>query len=309
MIGQLTPLYLGDLERRNYSPRTLENQAYGLGHLGRFLKIRAIGDVAGVSESVLIEFQKWLFYQPTPQGQARSFANQNRILAVVKGFFKFLKREGHIPRDPAEPLEYAREQRHLPRDILTPREAKRIIEAVDISTANGYRDRTVLEVFYSTGIRVAELIALRLTNVNLEDEILRINNGKGGRDRVVPLSQMACKHLENYINGIRPCCVIGKNTDRLFVSWRGKPLDRSNLNLMMKRHARKAGVKKHLTCHIWRHSCATHLLKNNANLRHVQEILGHKSLATTELYLRVTISDLKEAHRKYHPRENGKKAR
>ena len=131
-----------------------------------------------------------------------------------------------------------------------------------------------------------------------------MNHGKGGKDRVVPLSGIACQYLENYIKAVRPELAKGRQTDKLFISIRdGLPIGRHGVERLLAKYVRKLRLKKHVTCHLWRHSCATHLLKNNANLRHVQQILGHASLATTERYLRLTITDLKEAHRKFHPRE------
>lgn len=304
--------HLDTLRVRNYSPRTLINQAYQLRLLSRFLAqheppVRA---VETVTADLLTEFQSWLYHQPTPKGAARGIANQNRILTGVRGLFAFLKAGGYLTRNPAEALESAREPRTLPRHVLTPREAKRILEAVDTGTARGYRDRTILEVFYATGIRKAELLALRVADVNLEEELLRIEQGKGGHDRIVPLSRIACRFLETYLNAIRSELVRAprkgvRPTDRLFVSHRGKPLDKNILGELVARSARAAKVKQPVTCHLWRHTCATHLLQNRANLRHVQEILGHRSLVTTERYLHLTITDLKEAHRKYHPREKG----
>jgi integrase/recombinase XerD len=302
-LETLIARFMRDLELRNYRPRTIAETPYNLKLLERFFQERQLPDVARATTALLAEFQRWLFYQPTKHGAARGVSNQNRILSVVKSFFKFLKRDGYLTGDPAAALEYGREPQTLPRNVLTPQEAKKIIESVDTSTAWGYRDRTILEVFYATGIRRNELLGLTVADVNLEEELLRVNDGKGGKDRVVPLSGLACKFLETYLKGVRPEWAQKTGTDRLFVSWRGRPLDANTLRLLVKAHARRARVKKSVTCHVWRHTCATHLLKNNANLRHVQEILGHKSLATTELYLRLTITDLKEAHRKFHPRE------
>jgi integrase/recombinase XerD len=162
----------------------------------------------------------------------------------------------------------------------------------------------LLEVLYATGVRKAELRNLTVADVNLEEELLRVNRGKGGKDRVVPLSAIACQFLENYIKAIRPELLKGRDTDKLFLSIRdGVPIGVHGIKQIINRYVRRLNLKKHVTCHLWRHSCATHLLKNNANLRHVQEMLGHKSLATTERYLRLTIADLKEAHHKFHPRE------
>jgi len=294
--------YLGYLQIRNYSARTVSDYGYNLGIFTRYLEQKTITDIQSISTTVLTEFQRWLFNQPTKRGTARGAVNQNGILAAVKSFFRFLKHGGYLTRNPAEAVEYAREPRTLPRNVLTPREASKIIDSVDTTTALGYRDRTILEVFYATGIRRTELRNLTVANVNLEEELLRINGGKGGHDRVVPLSAVACKFLETYIKGIRPQLASGKSTDRLFLSFRGNPIDAHTICDIAKKYARLAKVKKHVTPHVWRHTCATHLVKNNANLRHVQDMLGHRSLATTEKYLRLTITDLKEAHRKFHPR-------
>ena len=256
--------------------------------------------------------QRDIYYCPTIHGTARSPGTQNQLLVAVKNLFAFLHEEGILVRDPAAELHYAREPQTLPRNILTPLEAQRVIEAADIQTMLGYRDRTILEVLYSTGVRKGELLALTVGNVNLEEELLRINNGKGAKDRVAPLSTVACRFLETYIKAIRPKLAReqGKpteagrtKTDRLFLSSRARALARTTLDTMIEKYATSVRINKRVTCHVWRHTCATHLLQNKANLRHVQEILGHRSLVTTERYLRVTITELKEAHRKFHPRE------
>jgi integrase/recombinase XerD len=208
-------------------------------------------------------------------------------------------------RDPTDGLELAKEPQTLPKNILTPKEAKRLIESVDTGHARGYRDRTLLEILYGSGIRSQELINLTVKDIDFEEELLRINGGKGAKDRVVPLSRMACRMLETYLKGVRPELLHGEKTNRLFLSVRGRPLHRYNLGKLIHAHAKRAGIPQRITAHVWRHTCATHLLKNNVNLRYVQELLGHRLLTTTEKYLRVTITDLKEAHRKHHPREKG----
>jgi integrase/recombinase XerD len=295
---------LGDLEIRNYSPRTVAEYRFSLGVFRRFLEPRAITDIQSVTTATLTEFQRWFYYQPTRRGDARGVGDQNRTLAAVKTFFRFLKNEGLVARDQAEAVEYAREPQTLPRNVLTPQEAKRILDTVDTTTLLGYRDRAILEIFYATGLRRDELRQLQVRDADLEDGLLRIH-GKGGKDRVVPLGRIACRFLETYLKGIRPLLLKARVTDRLFVSFRGRPLDSDSIRKLVLKHAKLAGIKKHMTCHVWRHTCATHLLKNNANLRHVQDLLGHRSLATTERYLRLTIADLKEAHHKFHPRERG----
>jgi integrase/recombinase XerD len=305
--------YRSHLELKNFSPRTLVTQFAALKLLLRFLDETNQPDIAAATTATLHDFQRWHFYQPThrgaARGAARGIAYQNRVLSTVKSLFKFLHEETLIARNPAAALEYAREPQTLPRNILTVPEARRIIEAAGTDTVLGYRDRTILEVLYSTGIRKLELMNLTLADVNLDEELLRINGGKGAKDRVVPLTAVACSFLESYIKGIRPkllgsrCEPHGQLTARLFLSLRGLPIARNTLGSLVEKSARLARIKKRVTCHLWRHSCATHLLQRKANLRHVQEILGHRSLATTERYLHLTITELKEAHRKHHPRE------
>jgi integrase/recombinase XerD len=296
--------YLQQLEMLNYSPNTLDVQEFYFNRFAEFLAELKISDVQAVTPSMLQDFQRWVFYQPTTKGTARSVGGQNHIIIGIRNFFTFLAQEGYLAGNPAKGLRLAREPDLLPKNILTPEEARKIIEAPDTQTLSGYRDRTLLEVLYATGLRKEELRNVNVADINLEEELLRVNKGKGGKDRVVPLSRIACQYLENYIKAVRPELAKGRPSEKLFISIRdGLPLGRHGIDRLLAKYARKLRLKKHVTCHLWRHSCATHLLKNNANLRHVQQILGHASLATTERYLRLTITDLKEAHRKFHPRE------
>lgn len=297
--------YQQQLEVLNRSPETRRTTATYLRQLHCFLDEVKISDAQAVTSATLQDFQRWLFYRPTSRGTVRLPASQNRVLSGIKGFFAFLHQEGILARNPADLLTAAREPDTLPRNVLTPQEARKIIERPDTGTVVGYRDRAILEVLYATGLRKSELMHLAIGDVNLEEELLRINGGKGAKDRVSPLSRLACVFLENYIKAIRPELLRGCQSDRLFISLRGRPICKNAVDALVRKYARLARVKKHVTCHLWRHTCATHLLKNQANLRHVQEILGHRSLATTERYLHLTITDLKEAHRKFHPREKG----
>lgn len=309
-LDVLSHRYLKHLELLNYSPRTLTTQVVYFHRFGEFLAERKISDVRTVTAATLQDFQHWLFYQPTIRGTARTVASQNRVLSGMKGFFAFLVQEGYMAHNPAQGFKLAKEPDSLPKNVLTPEEARRFIEAPDTQTLSGYRDRTLLEVLYATGIRKAELRNLTVDDVNLEEELLRVNRGKGAKDRVVPLSGIACQFLENYLKVIRPEMLKGRQTDKLFLSIRdGRPIGEHGVKAILNYYVRKLRLKKHVTCHLWRHTCATHLVKNNANLRCVQEMLGHKSLATTERYLRLTITDLKEAHHKFHPREQQQRRR
>lgn len=302
-MKELIKEFLDDLQVRNYSVRTIEDYGYHLQLWMRFLGEQQLTEVSRIGEAVMTDFQRWLYYQPTRSGAARGVLNQNTVLAALKSFFRFLKAEGRLVRDPAATLEYARQPRCLPRNVLTIIEAMKILDAVDVSTPIGKRDRAILEMFYATGIRKEELRGLKVGDLNMEEGLLRITLGKGGRDRVVPLGTMAVSALKAYVSQGRQELLGTRVTDRLFVSYRGNPMDPHTLGALVRQHAQAAGIKKKVTPHVWRHTCATHLVQNRANLRHVQDLLGHQSLTTTERYLRLTITDLKEAHARFHPRE------
>ena len=304
MIELARERYRQHVQLLNYSPRTLQTQETYFNRLIEFLNEIKMEELQTITAQTLFDFQRWLFYRPTNKGVARSVAGQNRILSFIRSLFTFLHHENLISHNPALSLKLAREPEALPKNVLTPQEARKLVEAPDTSTLLGYRDRTLLELLYSTGIRKSELLNLKVDDVNLEEELLIVRQGKGGKDRVVPLSAVACQFLETYLKAIRPELLRGHQTKVLFVSMRfGYTLGEHSIGHLIKKYTQQAKVKKHVTAHLWRHSCATHLLKNNANLRHVQEMLGHKNLSTTERYLRLTITDLKEAHRKFHPRE------
>ena len=304
-VEMLVEHYRQHLEVLNFSPRTITGHMLHLRRFAEFLQREQITEVATVTSGHLSDHQRDLFYLPTVRGTMRSVGYQNQAMTALRCFFRFLKIEGYVTRNVAEGLPLARMPQTLPRQVLTPQEARKVIETPDTGCLLGYRDRVILEVLYATGIRKSELMNLTVGDVNLEEELLRVNLGKGGKDRVVPLTRLACAFLETYLKAIRPVLLQGRVSDRLFISQRGNSLSRNALGTLVEKYAQRAGLTKHVTCHIWRHSCATHLVKNRANLRHVQEMLGHRQLSTTEKYLHLTITDLKEAHRKFHPREKG----
>ena len=304
-IEILIERYRQQLEILNFSPRTVTGRLVHLRRFAAFLGQQNIAEAATITSGTVADHQRDLFYLPTSRGTARSVSYQNQAMHTLRSFFRFLKTEGYVAQDVAESLPLARTPHTLPRTILTPEEARKVIETPDTSCLLGYRDRTILETLYATGIRKSELMNLTANDVNLEEGVLRINGGKFNKDRVVPLTRLACSFLETYLKAIRPALLQGRVSDRVFISQRAAPLSKNALGELVEKYARIAGVNKHVTCHIWRHSCATHLVKNKASLRHVQELLGHRDLSTTERYLHLTIADLKEAHRQFHPREQG----
>jgi integrase/recombinase XerD len=178
------------------------------------------------------------------------------------------------------------------------------VEAPDTSKALGYRDRTLLEVLYATAIRRAELLALAVGDVDLEEGLVRVERGKGGKGPVVPLTVVAAQHLEHYLRWVRPELVLRRPRERaLFVSFRAWPLDTRTLGDLLIGYARTAGVQKRVTCHGFRHACATHMLEAGADLRPIQELLGHNSISSTEIYTHVSLKHLRQTYDRCHPRQ------
>lgn len=287
----------------NRSQQTIKNYLW---HLQKFLDHLfelGIYSVLEVNKKHILDYQKHLHYFENRKGRQDTIRAQNNHLKVVKVFFHFLKGEDYIPQNPAQDVDYAREPIRLPKNILTKKEAKKILQKPDTTTVLGFRDRTMLEILYSTGIRRDELRNLSVEDVNLEDGYLRINSGKGDIDRVVPIGTLASKYLQNYLLEIRPVLLKKPEIKELFISKKGNRLSKNVPGYLIEKYTKLAKVEKAVTPHTWRHTCATHMLRNKANIRYVQELLGHKSLDTTMRYTQLTITDLKEAHKKHHPRE------
>lgn len=294
--------YLQFLRVLNLSETTVRGHAF---HLRRFIRYLEGKDPASVTRETIDAYQVHLYEEINFKGRPNSAASQNNALKVVKSFFAFLHEKGYIPGDPAKDASYARVPKRLPRSILTKTEVKKILHAPDTTTLLGYRDRTILEVLYSTAIRKEEINSLLVDDVDYAQGFLRVNEGKGKKDRVVPLGKIACRYLESYIQAVRPALL--KTPSRcLFLSLKGNRLSKNVIWKMVKGYAKKARITKTISPHTFRHTCATLMLRNKANIRHVQEMLGHTSLTSTQIYTSVSIVDLKEVHSKCHPREKDK---
>ncbi len=298
--------YIQSLKVRNLAKRTIEARAFMLEKFFDYLAARHVGGVADISKGIILDYQTDLYQTINKRGRPNSVSYQNSMLSAVKGFLFFLKERDYIARDPSHDIPYAKVPKQLPRGILTKTEARRIINTPDTTCVLGYRDRTILEVLYTTGIRKEELNNLTLKDVDYHDGFLRIDQGKGRKDRIVPLGRIACRYLENYIKSVRPELIKDPYNDALFLSTRGNRLSKNMVWEMVKKYAKKAKIKKNISPHTFRHSCATAMLKNKADIRAVQELLGHESLESTQVYTRVTIGDLKEVHKRCHPREKEK---
>lgn len=224
-----------------------------------------------------------------------------RKLAAIKAFYRFMTAEGYMDANPAEVVEAGTKGIKLPR-VLSEDEVVRLLNQPDITTAEGFRDRTMLEVLYATGMRVSELINLTLERVDLNMKYI-IAFGKGSKERIVPLGSVAAEFLQHYLEKVRPKLThAGRNTNIVFLAFGGHELTRQRFWQIIRAYGRKANINKALTPHILRHSFATHLLDNGADLRSVQELLGHSDISTTQIYTHLTNKRLRDIYSKAHPR-------
>ncbi len=305
-LEKLAEEYLESLKVRNLAERTISEQQRKLNKFFLFLYRQGLDSFEQISKPLVLDYQTELYHAVSHRGRPHSVSYQNSMVGTVKGFTAFLKQRDYIITDPGLGVQYAKVPKSLPKGILTKAEARRIINAPDTKCALGYRDKTIMEVLYTTGIRKEELNNLTLNDVDYNDGFLRIILGKGRKDRMVPLGRIACRYLENYIKSVRPELIKDPYNHHLFLSSRGNRLSKNLVWELVKKYAKQAKIKKTVSPHTFRHTCATAMLKNKADVRAVQELLGHESLDTTQVYTRVTINDLKEIHSRCHPREKDK---
>ena len=278
---------------RGLSDHSLAAYRRDLLQFARWLEQRG-GALAGCERGDLYD---WLAYQQQRGISARSVARQ---LSALRGFFRWLLREGRIREDPALLVERPRTPAPLP-GSLTEAEVEALLAAPDVTTPIGLRDRAMLEVLYAAGLRVSELVGLRLAQLSLRQGLVRVT-GKGGRERLVPLGEQALDWLQRYLREARPLLLGTVTSEALFPGRGGAAMTRQTFWHRLRRHARSAGIRKRLSPHTLRHAFATHLLNHGADLRVVQMLLGHSDLSTTQIYTHVAQQRLRQLHAEHHPR-------
>jgi integrase/recombinase XerD len=278
---------------RGLSGNTLESYRYDLRQLSAHLAQEG-KDLRSASREDLLHFL-------AAQVQAgRNPRSLSRYLSGYRQFYQWLLREGRIQLDPTALIESPRLGRGLPK-ALTEQQVERLLEAPDVATPLGLRDRTMLELMYATGLRVSELVGLQTGNLNLNQGVVRIT-GKGGKERLVPLGDEAASWLDRYLREARPALLGGADCREVFVTARKHGMTRQTFWHAIKRHAQAADIGAKVSPHMLRHSFATHLLNHGADLRVVQLLLGHSDLSTTQIYTHVAREGLKQIHSKHHPR-------
>lgn len=300
-LGSYALRYLDDLRVRNYSPHTVRTAGILLRLFLVWCEERELKEPRQITVPILERYQRHLFHHVQENGKRLSFVAQADRLGGVRRFFHWLVRTRVLAMNPAASLENPRLERRLPKAVLTAAEAERVLAQPDVTTPRGLRDRAILETLYATGLRRLELLALRLEDLDLESGTLMVRQGKGKKDRMLPLSERASAWIEKYLHEGRFELWRGVDPGALFLTHFGKALGPERLTKMVRLAVEAAGVGKPGACHLFRHTLATLMLDGGADLRYVQEMLGHADISTTQIYTRVAIRKLKEVLDRTHP--------
>jgi integrase/recombinase XerD len=299
-LALLLDKYLQHLAVKGFSESTLRVRRV---HMEMFLKwcrrSRTIAPTQ-VTRTSLESYQRYLFQYRKKDGQPLAVASQHSRLAPLKVWFKWLTYRKYIPRDPAAELELPRIGYKLP-NVMNRDEAERVLSQPNVGEPLGIRDRAMLEILYSSGLRRMELLHLKLYDVDQKHGLVTVRQGKGNRDRVVPVGERALAWLDMYLNTLRPEIVRQPDSGIVFLTSNGVPFTPNHLSWLARQYVKSAGIGKGGACHIFRHTMATLMLEGGADIRYIQAMLGHVRLDTTQIYTHVSIRMLKQVHTTTHP--------
>ena len=302
-VKELIPGYIKYLHALGRSPYTIKGIKNSLSNFMRFLETEQAHSLDDLTSGIIEEYQQDLAFSLTAKGTPLSIQTQTQMLCNVKGFTAFLKDRDYLYNDPGAQIVPPKLPKRLPKVILDHKEIRKLMNAPDTRTNRGYRNRIILEILYDTGIRRSEVSSIKLADLDLKAGYILIH-GKGNKERVVPLSARVCELVMNYILAVRSSFIDGEDPEYLILNRWGQKMDANAVWAVVKRCVSNANLKKNISPHTLRHTCATHMLRNGAPVRHIQELLGHESISSTQIYTHVTINDLKEIHAKYHPSES-----
>jgi integrase/recombinase XerD len=300
-LAQWQDTYLQSLAARNYAPATLNHRRYELKVFLAWAAERDLTRASQITRPILENFQRWLWRYTKPNGQRLGWSTQREHLGTLKDFFRWLTRQNVLLHNPASELDLPRPEKRLPQEVLSPTELARLFAVPDVSDPLGVRDRTMLELFYSTGLRRTELCRLDLADLNTERRTLHVRLGKGKKDRMVPVGLRTIHWLDRYLKEVRPRLCLDTRTTALFLTGYGEAFNPDVVSRMVSAWLKQAGLKRKGCCHVLRHACATHMLENGADIRFIQQLLGHEKLDTTAIYTEVSIKQLQEVHTRCHP--------
>lgn len=284
-----------------YSERTVENREAALRPFIAWCAERGLTSPREITKPILERYQRHLFLYRKADGEPLSVRSQHVRTTPIKALFKWLSRGNHILYNPASELELPRMEKRLPRHVLSAREVEKVMAIPDIATPIGLRDRAMLEVFYSTGIRRMELINLSLTDIDADRGTLMVRQGKGRKDRMVPIGERALAWVAKYREDVRGDFACGADDGTLFLTTLGEAFVPGRMTQLVRGYVTAADLGKRGSCHLFRHSMATLMLENGADIRFIQAMLGHAELSTTQIYTQVSIRMLKQIHTATHP--------
>ena len=293
--------YLEALQVQNYSPRTIENRLSYLNAFVIWCEDRELKRPEEITKPIIERYQKHLLHTKKRDGKPLSFRAQHARLVPLRAFFKWLCRQNILLSNPASDLVLPRLEKRLPKHVLSMKEVETVLNVPDVMTSQGVRDRAILEVLYSTGIRRSELAHLQLYDLDTERGTLMVRLGKGKKDRMVPIGERAIAWVERYCEDVRPLLVGLFDDNTLFLTHLGEAFTPNRLTQLVRETIQKADIGKSGSCHLFRHACATLMLENGADVRFIQAMLGHAKLETTEIYTHVSIRKLKAVHEMTHP--------
>ena len=295
--------YLAWLRVRNYSEATGRNRAHYVGDFIKWAHERGLGRPSEVTKPVLESYQRWLFHYRKADGKPLSVPSQLQRLLPVRAWFKWLCRQNHLQANPAADLDLPRAEKRLPKHILNAAEAERVLAVPDLAGGDplALRDRALLEVLYSTGMRRMEAINLKLHDLDPERGTVMVRQGKGRKDRMIPMGARAFAWVARYVEEARPRLLAGPDDGTVFLTNLGTPLEPGRLTQLVRDVIDAAEIGKRGSCHLFRHTCATLMLEGGADVRFIQQQLGHAKLETTQIYTQVSIRTLKEVHTRTHP--------
>lgn len=285
----------------NYSARTVEGRGKSLSYFAGWCMERGITRPTEVTRQILESYQRYLFYHRKEDGSPLSITTQQSRLVPVKTFFKWLVRQNHLALNPAGELEMPRSPYRLPKHILSHPETENILSQADIGDVYGLRDRAILETLYSTGLRRMEIANLKIYDIDFSRGLVMVRCGKGGKDRCVPIGERAMAWIRKYLEQSRPKLVCGADEGALFLAQSGNGFTPGSISALARKYILLGAPGKSGSAHLFRHTMATLMLDNGADIRYVQEMLGHVKLSTTQIYTHVAIGKLKEIHEATHP--------
>lgn len=300
-LASLADRWLSRLEERNYSPRTIEMNRWTLRNFLQWCQERDLTHPQTLKKPHLESFQRWLYRYKQSNGKPLSIRTQRQRLGSVQRFFTYLCKENHIDANPASDLDLPRQPARLLPKGLPMSELQALLNIPDITDPLGVRDRAILEVLYATGIRRSELVQLQLRDIDHHARTLYVNLGKGGKSRLVPISHNALKWLDKYQIHAREKLLHHSNEQALFISGYGEAFSPGAMGNLIKKMMKEAGIHREGSTHLLRHTCATHMLEGGADIRLIQQLLGHAKLDTTSIYTQVAITHLQEVYQRSHP--------